>query len=117
MKLRKKNNTLIIKINFMKLITDKIIEDVADSLGLRFLPEEKQGEIMTGVLGIISKRAGMRIVEKFSEEEAKEFNQIPKDDLEEMEDFMIVKNPEAEKIFKEEAEKVKEELLNAKVGE
>ena len=99
----------------MKLITDKIIEDVAASLGLRFLPEEKQGEVLTGVLGIISKRAGMRIVEKFSEEEAKEFNQIPKDDLDKMEEFMLAKNSEAEKIFEEEAGKVKEELLNAKV--
>jgi len=99
----------------MKLITDKIIEDIANSLGLRFLPEEKQGEILTGVLGIISKRAGIRIVEKFSEEETKEFNKIPKDNLEEMEEFMIAKNSGAEKTFEEEAEKVKEELLNAKV--
>ena len=101
----------------MKLITDKIITDVADSLGLRFLPEEKQGEILTGVLGIISKKAGIRIVEKFSEEEAEEFNKIPKDNLEEMEEFMIAKNSEAGKIFEEEAGKVKEELLDAKVGE
>ena len=100
----------------MKLITDKIIEDVADSLGLRFLPEEKQGEVLTGVLGIISKRAGIRIVEKFSDEETEEFNKISKDDLEKMEEFMIAKNSEAEKIFEEEAGKVKEELLNAKVG-
>ncbi len=99
----------------MKLITDKIIEDISNSLGLRFLPEEKQGEVLTGVLGIISKRAGIKIVEKFSEEEAREFNQIPKNNLEEMEEFMIAKNPEAEKIFEEEAGKVKEELLNAKV--
>ena len=99
----------------MKLITDKIIEDIANSLGLKFLPEEKQGEVLTGVLGIISKRAGIRIVKKFSDEETKEFNKIPKDDLDKMEEFMLAKNPEAEKIFKEEAEKVKEELLNAKV--
>jgi len=99
----------------MKLITDKIIGDVAESLGLRFLPEEKQGEVLTGVLGIISKRAGLRIVEKFSDEETEEFNKIPKDNLEEMEEFMIAKNSDAEEIFKEEAEKVKEELLNAKI--
>ena len=99
----------------MKLITDKIIEDITNSLGLRFLPEEKQGEVLTGVLGIISKKAGIRIVEKFSDEEAEEFNKIPKDDLEKMEEFMIAKNPEAGKIFEEEAGKVKEELLNAKV--
>ena len=99
----------------MKLITDKIIEDITNSLGLRFLPEEKQGEILTGVLEIISKRAGIRIVKKFSDEETKEFNKIAKNDLKKMEEFMIAKNPEAEKIFKEEAEKMKEELLNAKV--
>ena len=99
----------------MKLITDKIIEDIANSLGLKFLPEEKQGEVLTGVLGIISKRAGIRIVKKFSEEEAREFNQIPKNNLDKMEEFMLAKNPEAGKIFEEEAGKVKEELLNAKV--
>ena len=65
----------------MKLITDKIIEDITNSLGLRFLPEEKQGEILTGVLEIISKRAGIIIVKKFSDEETKEFNKIAKDDL------------------------------------
>ena len=99
----------------MKLITDKIIEDITNSLGLRFLPEEKRDEILTEVLGIISKRAGIRIVEKFNDEEAEEFNKISKDNLEGMEEFMIAKNPEAGKIFEEEAEKVKEELLNAKV--
>ena len=99
----------------MKLINDEIIKDITDSLGIRFLPEEKQGEILTEVLGIISKKAGIRIVEKFSDEETEEFNQIPKDDLEKMEEFMLSKNPEAGKIFKEEAEKVKEALLNAKV--
>ena len=100
----------------MKLITDKIIEDITNSLGLRFLPEEKQGEILTEVLEIISKRSGIRIMEKFNDKETEEFNKIPKDDLEKMEEFMLAKNPDAEKIFQEETEKMKEELLNAKVG-
>jgi len=44
-----------------------------------------------------------------------EFNEIPKDNLEQMEDFMLAKNPSAKKVFEDEAEKIKEELLNAKV--
>jgi len=99
----------------MKLINDKIISDLDESLGLRFLSEEKRSEILTRVLELVSKRAGMRIVEKFSDEETAEFNKIPKDDLEQMEDFMVAKNPDAENIFENEAEKVKEELLNAKM--
>lgn len=100
----------------MKLISDQIIENLDKSLGLKFFLEEKRGEMLTEVLEIISKRAGIRIVEKFSEEEAAEFNQIPKDDLEQMENFMLAKNSKAGKIFEEEAVKVREELLNAKVG-
>jgi hypothetical protein len=99
----------------MKLITDKIIEDITSSLGLRFFSKEKRDEILTEVLEVISKKAGIRIVEKFSDGETEEFNKISKDNLEKMEEFMIAKNPEAGKIFEEEAEKVKEELLNAKV--
>ena len=44
-----------------------------------------------------------------------EFNKIPKDSLEEMENFMIAKNPDTENIFSDEAGKVREELLDAKV--
>ncbi len=62
---------------------------------------------------MISARAGAKIISEFSEEEAKEFNAIPKGNLEEMENFIIAKNPQAKDIFKLETEKVKEELLNA----
>ncbi len=99
----------------MKLINDKIINDLNESLGIRFLEEEKKSEILTRVLELVSKRAGLRIIEKFSDEETTEFNKIPKDNLEQMEDFMIAKNPGAKDIFSNEAEKLKEELLNAKV--
>jgi hypothetical protein len=99
----------------MKLINDEIIEGITNSLGLRFFSKEKRDEILTEVLEVISKKAGVRIVEKFSDEETEEFNKIPKYDLEKMEEFMIAKNPDAEKIFKEEAEKMKEELLNMKI--
>ncbi|MEA1937346.1 MAG: DUF5663 domain-containing protein [Patescibacteria group bacterium] len=99
----------------MKLINDKIISGLNEELGLRFLSEEKRSEILTRVLELVSKRAGMRIVEKFSDEETAEFNKIPKDNLEQMEDFMLAKNSGAEDIFSNEAEKVKEELLSAKM--
>lgn len=99
----------------MKLISDKIIKDLDSSLGLRFLSKEKRSEILTRTLELASKRAGIKIVKKFSEEETAEFNKIPKDNLEEMENFMIAKNPDTESVFENEAEEVKEELLNAKV--
>jgi len=99
----------------MKLIDDKMIQDLTDSLGLRFLPEENREEILNGTLEIISKRAGLIIINVLSEEEAGEFNKIPKDNLEKMEDFMIAKNPDAKSIFEKEAEKVKQEMLSARV--
>ncbi len=99
----------------MKLINDEIINDLNESLGIRYLPEDKRSEVLTRVLELVSKRAGLRIIEKFNAEEMAEFNKISKDDLERMEDFMVAKNPAAKDIFSDEAEKVREELLNAKV--
>lgn len=99
----------------MKLINDKIVDDLFESLGLKFLAQQKQDEIMTRVLELISQRAGAKIIETLSDQETKEFNEIPKDDLEQMENFIILKNPNAEEIFKQEAQVVKKELLNNKV--
>ena len=99
----------------MKLINDKIVDDLFESLGLKFLAQQKQDEIMTRVLELISQRAGAKIIETLSDQETKEFNEIPKDDLEQMENFIILKNPNAEEIFKQEAQAVKKELLNNKV--
>ncbi len=99
----------------MKLIDDKMADDLFESLGLRLIAKEKQDEILTRLLELISKRAGIRIVEDFSDQETGEFNKIPKDDLEQMEDFMIAKNSKAKEIFEEEAGKVKEKLLNVKI--
>lgn len=98
----------------MKLIDDKIINDLFESLGLRFLAQKEQKEIMTRILELIGKRAGLKIVEKFNDKEAGEFNKIPADDLARMEDFMIAKNAAAKKIFQEEARLVKEEILKEK---
>ena len=99
----------------MKLINDKMVDDLFESLGLKFLAQQKQDEIMTRVLELISQRAGVKIIETLSDQETKEFNEIPKDDLEQMENFIILKNPNAEEIFKQEAQAVKKELLNNKV--
>ena len=99
----------------MKLLNDKIINDLNKSLGIKFLPEEKRSEVLTKVLELVSKRAGLRIIEKFNAEEMAEFNKISKDNFERMEDFMIAKNPDTENIFNDEAGKVREELLDAKV--
>jgi len=99
----------------MKLINDEIINDLNKSLGIRFLEEKKRSEVLTRVLELIGKRAGLRIIKKFNAEEMTEFNKIPKDNFGQMEDFMIAKNPDTENIFSDEAEKVREELLDAKM--
>ncbi|MDF1497849.1 MAG: DUF5663 domain-containing protein [Patescibacteria group bacterium] len=98
----------------MKLINDIIIEDLKESLGLNFLPKEDSHKILTDVLSLISKRAGMRIVEDLNEQELDEFEKIPKDDFEEMEKFLMSKNPKTKNIFDEEVDKVKKEMLSFK---
>lgn len=98
----------------MKLINDKIIEDLTNSLGLKFLPKEESQKILTDILSLISKRAGLRIVEDLNEEEIDEFEKISKNDFDGMEEFLLAKNPKTESIFAEEVEKVKEEMLNFK---
>ncbi len=98
----------------MKLINDKVIDGLTSSLGLKFLPKEENQKILTDVLSLISKRAGLRIVESLNEEEIDEFEKISKDDLEGMEKFLLAKNSKTESIFEEEVKKVKEEMLNFK---
>ncbi len=100
----------------MKLINDKMIVDLTDSLGLKFMDEKDRNEILMGVLELVGKNAGVRIIEEFTDEETKEFNKIPEIDLEEMENFMIKTNPKARDIFEEEAIKIKETILNSKIN-
>ena len=99
----------------MKLINDKTIEDLVESLGLKFLPTEKRNEIITMTLELISKRASIRITENLTDTEIDEFNGIPKEEFEKIEDFLISKNPDAKTIFDEEVEKTKKDLLNSKL--
>lgn len=99
----------------MKLIDDNMIEDLAVSLGLEFLPKGKREEVLTEITKLISKRAGAKVMENFSEEEIRDFNKIPDDDLGQMEDFLLAKNSEAKNIFNEEAKRTKEEILSMRV--
>ena len=98
----------------MKLINDKLINDLKDSLGLKFLSEDDSQKILTETLNLISQRAGFRIVENLSENEIDEFEKIPKDDFDEMEKFLMTKNSNAQNIFSEETELVKKEILSFK---
>ena len=95
----------------MKLINKKMIDELAEELGLGFLAEEKRDEMMGRILELITKRAGLRIVENLSKEELKEFKEIPQGDTEKMEEFLLAKNPEVKGIFIEEMEAVKKEML------
>ena len=98
----------------MKLIDDKTIRYLIESLNLDSMSEENKNEVLTEVLELISKRAGVKIMENFSEEEITEFEAISESDLEKMEEFLIAKNSDAKKIFDEEVKITKDELLKIK---
>ena len=95
----------------MELIDKKMIDKLAEDLGLKFLAEEKRDDMMKRILELITKRAGLRIMENLSEEELKEFKEIPAGDTKKMEEFLLAKNPDVKNLFIEEMEAVKKEML------
>jgi hypothetical protein len=99
----------------MQLISDKTLADIEKSLGLDLIESEKKNDVMSKIISVICSRSGIRIIKNFSDEEAKEFNLIPEDDLEKMENYILAKNPDARNIFEDEAEKLKNEMLNAEI--
>jgi (p)ppGpp synthase/HD superfamily hydrolase len=100
----------------MQFISDNILQKIETSCGLDLLDEERKAIMMKKIIALISSRAGIRIMKGFTDEEAREFNEIPEDHLEEMERYIFSKAPDAENIFEEEAQKVIEELLSEKVA-
>lgn len=99
----------------MRLISNETLSDIEKSFGLDLLDEKTKEAMLTDIISLISSRAGFRLIKEFSEEETNEFNRIPKDSLEEMEAYILARNPEARKIFDEEAQKIKTEILNTKI--
>lgn len=99
----------------MQLISNAILHDIEESFGLNRVEENKRNEIITEIVSLVSSRAGLRIIKEFNEEETKEFNEIPQENLEEMERYILAKNAMAREIFAEEAQKIKAEILNSKI--
>lgn len=99
----------------MQLISDKTLQGIESALGLDLLEEKEKTEMMNKIIALISSRAGIRIIKGFSEEETREFNQIPERNLEEMENYILSKNDHAHEIFEEEARNIQEEILKTKI--
>lgn len=99
----------------MRLISNETLSNIEKSFGLDLLDEKTKNTMLTDIISLISSRAGFRLIKEFSEEETDEFNKIPKDNLEEMEAYILAKNPKAREIFEEEAQKIKTEILNTKI--
>jgi len=95
----------------MELIDKKMIDGLAEELGLGFLAEEKRDEMMEKIVELITKRAGLKIMESLSEEELEEFKKIPQGDTGKMEKFLLAKSPDVKNLFVEEVELVKNEML------
>lgn len=99
----------------MRLISNETLSDIEKSFDLDLLDEEAKNKVMTEIIALISSRAGLRVIKGFSEKETEEFNQIPKENLAEMEAFILAKSPNATEIFEEEAARVKKEMSNMKI--
>lgn len=99
----------------MKLLSDKMIEDLKISLCLDLMAEKERNELLTNILEVISQQASSVIMKGLSDEKVNEFNMIPKDNLDAMEDFLIKNNPASPEIFSRIAMETKEKLLNSKI--
>lgn len=91
-------------------------QNIIAALGLQSLPLERQAALIDKMAELVEKRLILRIIEKISEEDAREFadNVADKSD-EDKAKFLLEKFPNFAEMMNEEIEKVKAELT-ADVG-
>ena len=97
---------------------NKKIKTIIDELGLENLSEEKKQELIMKMSEIAYKRIILRAIKNLSDEEAKELNDILKNQGEKQaNDYLEEKNPDLfSTIIKEEVEKYRKEMIES-VGE
>ena len=94
---------------------NKKIKTIIDELGLEKLSEEKKQELIMKMAEIAYKRVILRAIKNLSDEEAKELNDILKNQGEKQaNDYLEEKNPDLfSVIVKEEVEKYRKEMIEA----
>lgn len=86
--------------------------DFAKKLGIDSLPVEKQEEIVKRMADVLDKRIILRVMDELSEDEVMEINAtFVSENREEALKILEKKIPNFDKIFLEEVNKLKEEML------
>ena len=98
----------------MKLIDEEITKYLADSLSLNSMSAENRNEVLTKVLEVISEKAVLKILDNSDIKAIENFNKIPKDDMEKMEEFLMEYNSNSKKIFFETAKEIVNAMLEIK---
>ena len=87
--------------------------DLFKEFGIENLPDEKKEAIQEQVLTLIESRFTRSIIERLSEEDKKELDEvISRDSAEEMDKFIVEKVPDFAEIQKNIVEELKKEMLS-----
>lgn len=88
------------------------LKDIIKELGLENLSIEKQAELIDRMSKLIYQRILLQAINKFSEEEAAELNQLlGKENYEKVDEYIRDKCPEFVSILKEELKNFEEEMI------
>lgn len=91
-------------------IKDLLNENIIGLLGLEALPDEEKLSLLNKMSELVWKRVLLRIMERFSEEEARELEAILNDE-EKVFQYLSDKSPDFLDILKEEIVKIKAEMV------
>lgn len=87
-------------------------KDIIKELGLENLTVEKQTELIDRMSETVYKRILLRLVDRLTDEEAKEINHLlDKEDFEKADEYIRDKAPDFVEILKQEVEKFQEQMI------
>ena len=93
-------------------VKEEVGKDIFEAIGAQDLPEDEKGKLLSQMLEIVQTRVLTRIIELLPEEEAQKLNEFAeKDDFDGAEAFIVEKVPNLEQIYKDEADKLRQELI------
>ncbi len=96
----------------LKEVKEKTSQDIFEALGATDLPEDEKGALLGKMIEAVETRVLTRIIELLPEEEAKALNKFAEDDdFESAQKLMTEKVPNLEQIYKDETEKLRNELI------
>jgi succinate dehydrogenase flavin-adding protein (antitoxin of CptAB toxin-antitoxin module) len=87
-------------------------KDLFESLGAKDIPNEEKGELLAKMMDLVQKRVVVRISEQLNDEQIKEFERLVEaGDDEATEKYLEAQVPDYDRLFVEEAKKLRHELI------